>query len=161
MIKKNKAPPHKKYNLGGRPTKYRKEFCEKLIDHMAKGLSFETFGTEIGVCKFTIYEWAKEENKHKYPGFSNAKKIAQGECEKYWETMGNLIARGDMKNGNSGVWIYNMKCRFPKVWRPKKEVEVSARYENDIKAIETMSTEQLALLAETAAKYLKEKAKDD
>lgn len=121
MIKK-KPPAHAKYNLGGRPTKFRPEFCEKLIDHMAKGLSFETFGAEIGTSRTQIYEWAKPENRDKYPGFADAKSFAQEECRKFWETVGGGIATGQLNKGNAAVWIYNMKCRFAKEWRDHKEL---------------------------------------
>lgn len=140
----------------GRPTEYRQEYCQKLIDHMASGLSFETFGVSIGMVTATTYKWLE-----KHPEFVEAKNIAEQECRRFWERMGTGIAAGKLKNGNSGVWIYNMKCRFPKVWRPKKEIDVNARYERDLKEIESMSAEQLANLAETAAKYLKAKESDE
>jgi len=119
MSDKKQRASEKYKNLGGRPTKYRPEFCEKLIDHMAKGLSFETFGTVIGVDRATIYKWAKPENKHKYQGFYDAKRIAFEECRAWWEKVGNGLATGSksVKHGNSAVWIYNMKCRFAKEWR--------------------------------------------
>lgn len=147
----------------GRPTEYREEFCELLIDHMSTGLSFETFGHEIGVSRSIIFEWAKDtpENKRKYPGFLDAKKEAEDACRSFWEDMGTKLANGNIKDGSSAVWIYNMKCRFPKVWRPKKEIDVNARYERDLQEIESMSAEQLANLAETAAKYLKAKESDE
>lgn len=140
----------------GRPTDYRPEYCQLLIDHMASGMSFETFGVSVGCVTATTYSWLE-----KHPDFLEAKNIAEQECRRFWERMGTGIAAGKLKNGNAGVWIYNMKCRFPKVWRPKKEVDVSARYQNDVEAIKNMSTAQLAELAETAARYLKEKENDE
>ena len=143
-------------NKVGRPTDYRPEYCQALIEHMASGMSFETFGVTVGVVTATTYKWLE-----KHREFVEAKNKAEQECRRFWERMGTGIAAGKLKNGNAGVWIYNMKCRFPKVWRPKKELDISARYESDLKAIESMSVEQLANLAETAAKYLKAKEHDE
>ena len=52
-----------------RPTKYKKEFCEKLVKHLSDGFSFESFAGLVDVCEDTIYEWC---NKH--PEFSEAKR---------------------------------------------------------------------------------------
>ena len=142
----------------GRPTDYRPKYCDMLIEHMGKGLSFETFGVEINQATSTTYKWLE-----KHEEFVEAKKIAESKCRAWWEKVGAGLATGNksVKNGNSAVWIYNMKCRFPKQWRPKKELDISARYENDLRQLENMSTEQLAQLASAAAKYLKAKENDD
>ena len=137
---------------GGRPSKYKKEYCKKLIDHMAKGLSFQTFAVSIGTVRSVTYEWVK-----KYPEFAAAKQEAEDHCRIFWERLGTGIAAGKLKNGNPAVWIYNMKCRFPAEWKPKKELDISARYEKDVKQLEKMSTDELAQLAKAAAKYLEEK----
>ena len=155
-VTKKKTTKRKVTKTLGRPSKYRKEYCQALIDHMATGLSFETFGATIDVACSTVYKWVDD-----YPDFSEAKKKAEAKCRVFWERMGTGIAAGKLKNGNSGVWIYNMKCRFPKVWRPKKEVDVSARYEKDIDAIKNMSAKELAELAEAAAMFLREKEHDE
>lgn len=49
--------------------KYKPEYCNLLIEHMSKGLSFETFGTVIDVVRSTIYDW-----KLAYPEFAAAYK---------------------------------------------------------------------------------------
>lgn len=60
----------KKRPSSGRPTKYRKEFCELLIQHMSEGLSFDTFAGVLRVNPDTLYEWAKV-----HPEFSESKKV--------------------------------------------------------------------------------------
>lgn len=92
----------------GRPSKYRPEYCQKLIDHMSEGLSYETFGATIGVCKSTVYLW--EENEE----FSEAKSVAWQLYQLFWERMGVYGSKGDLKGFNSTSYIYNMKCRFRK-----------------------------------------------
>ena len=140
----------------GRPTTYKKQYCKMLVDHMSKGLSFLSFAAEIKKPRAVLYEWLK---KHKE--FAEAKQEAEEASRLFWEKMGIGIAAGKLKNGNAAIWIYNMKCRFPAVWRPKRELDISARYEQDLKALEGMSASDLAQIASEAAKYLKEKEGDE
>lgn len=101
-----------------RPTKYKKEFCEKLVKHLSDGFSFESFAGLVDVCEDTIYEWC---NKH--PEFSEAKKRGYAKNRLWWETQGNGNLLTDKnKSFNSTVWIFNMKNRHG--WRDKKEVEI-------------------------------------
>ena len=105
----------------GRPTIYKEEYCEMLIAHMASGMSFETFGSSIGVSRDRVYEWA---NKH--PNFAEAKKIALIESQYFWEKQGvNGLWHGgkDGQNFNSSVWIFNMKNRFK--WNDRVETTIA------------------------------------
>jgi hypothetical protein len=74
----------------GRPTKYRKTYCQELVTHMASGLSFESFAGAIGTCKQTLYSWANE-----FTEFMDAKKIGFEQNRLFWEKLGinNIINR--------------------------------------------------------------------
>lgn len=100
----------------GRPTKYKEEYCQKLIEHMSQGLSYETFGVTIGVHLDTCYEWEKRHSK-----FSEAKKIAFNACQLYWELEGKKGMH--RKDFNAAIWIYNVKARFrrTKTYGPLEE----------------------------------------
>ena len=118
---------------GGRPTIYKPEFCELLIDHMVKGYSYESFAGLIGVSKQTIYDWEKANSE-----FLDAKKIGVEKSRLFWETQGiegiytTEVFTQD-ENGststkkalNSSVWIFNMKNRFKDEWKDKQETELS------------------------------------
>lgn len=110
-------------NLGGRPSSYKPEYCEKLIKHMKKGYSYETFAATIDVHKDTLYEWEKV-----HPLFSDAKKTAVIKCQLFWEKKGHQGLYPQMISGekgpillpmNSSVWIFNMKNRFG--WKDRPE----------------------------------------
>ena len=102
---------------GGRPTKYKKEYCIELVKHMAEGLSFESFWAIPKISIDTAYKWAD-----KHIEFAEAKKIGEKLSLKYWENMGREIALGDRK-GNPAVWIFTMKNRFG--WTDKQEISAS------------------------------------
>lgn len=99
---------------GGRPSLYKPEYCERLVTWMSEGNPFETFGTEIGVCRDTLYEWAT-----KHPEFSYAKKRAHDAALKWWMTLGKGLATNKIK-GNSAVWIFTMKNMFH--WKDSVEM---------------------------------------
>jgi hypothetical protein len=100
---------------GGRPTKYKKEYCEMLVEHMKQGYSFESFGASpVCVDKVTLYRWVE-----KHAEFSNAKKRAETECLKFWEKIGIAGALGKIQGFNAASFIFNMKNRF--FWRDRLE----------------------------------------
>jgi len=102
----------------GRPTDYKSEYCDQLILHMNEGLSFESFSAIVGVCKDTLYEWAKV-NKE----FSDAKKRGTELSRYFWEKIGVDGATGIIKNFNCTAWIFNMKNRFRNEWADRQEIE--------------------------------------
>ena len=103
---------------GGRPTKYKKEYCKMLVEHMKEGLSFRTFGAVIGVCEDTLHEWCK-----KHREFSESKKEGALYSELFWSKMGRSGAAGKINGFNATAWIFNMKNRFG--WRDKKEIDTN------------------------------------
>lgn len=94
----------------GRPSSYKPEYCDMLINHMKEGLSFESFAADVNSCKDTIYKWTK-----KYPEFAYAKKKGHSLCLKFWEKLGRAGTAGKIPNFNATSWIFNMKNRF--FWR--------------------------------------------
>lgn len=119
-----KAAKKKATRKIGRPTSYKPEYCNKLIEHMKKGYSFESFGAIANVNRDTLFEWAKV---HK--DFSDAKRMATEHCRLFWETLGIMACQGFAKNFSAAAWIFNMKNRFG--WRDK--IEVSGDQDNPIK----------------------------
>ena len=105
-------------NPVGRPTLYKKKYCKELIKHMKQGLSYETFGAAIGVCKSAIYQWEAAHEE-----FAEAKRLAWQEYQLFWEKMGVHGTAGKLKGFNSTSYIYNVKCRFrnSETWKPIKE----------------------------------------
>jgi hypothetical protein len=89
----------------GRPTAYRKEFCDLLIAHMSDGYSFETFGYTIGICDSVVRRWAVE-----IEDFKAAKKKAVKACQHWFETVGRQqMVKG---KGSSASWRFSMINRF-------------------------------------------------
>ena len=98
----------------GRPTKYRPEYCEMIIEHMAQGLSKEAFAGVVGVTVQTFYNWTEA-----HPEFLEAVKEGEAKCRVFWEKLGMEGARGS-DEFNATAWIFNMKNRF--AWRDRQEI---------------------------------------
>lgn len=95
---------------GGRPTEYKPEYCQMLIEHMAKGFSYESFAADVNTCRATLYNWEK-----KYPEFLDAKRCGAERLMKFWEQIGLAIIAPSKKGqpgytgGNITGWIFRMK----------------------------------------------------
>ena len=103
-------PPKKDTRPQGRPTKYREEYCDAIIEAGKKGLNITMFACEIGVHRDQIYEWAK-----RYPIFHDAFKQARQHCEVYMMKLGMAGMTGKYKSFGQAAWIFWMKAQFK--WR--------------------------------------------
>lgn len=102
--------------MRGRPTDYKPEYCQMLIDHMAEGFSFESFAAVVKVNRDTLYNWVSI-----HPDFSDAKKAGFEESRLTWEQIGRDIAKKG--EGNATAFIFNMKNRFREDWNDKQTIE--------------------------------------
>ena len=101
----------------GRPSKYKPEFCEQVIEYGKEGMSLHEMALELDICYDTLNEWRKEK-----PEFSDAVKKALTYSQGWWERLGRTAASGYVNNFNATAYIFNKKNRFPADWRDKQEV---------------------------------------
>lgn len=133
---------------GGRPTVYDPKYCQMLIEHMAQGYSFESFGGLTGHSKQTLYEWAA-----KFEEFGDAKSQGTALSRLFWERLGiehilNVneteyekgASRSKSKSLNSTVWIFNMKNRFG--WRDKQPDEEEKKTTDEPMKVEVTLSNQ-------------------
>lgn len=117
----------------GAPTKYNDNLPSELVDHMSKGLSFESFASVAHVSKDTLYDWTDPKSPRFKPDFSDAKKEGVSRCLLFWERIGvhaalnlGMTYKDEFGNEhavttyNATIWIFNMKNRFG--WRDKTDV---------------------------------------
>lgn len=117
----------------GRPTKYDPSFCPRLIEHMAKGLSFEAFAGELGVCLKTLYNWES------HPDFLQAKGIGFQRNRLFWESMGVAGAAGKIPGFNATSFVFNMKNRFPREWRDRHEITATIGPSPEVAMLELLT----------------------
>ena len=98
----------------GRPTKYRPEYCQQVIDFMGQGYSLTAFAGSIVVDRDSVYEWERT-----YPEFSVAVKAARG-CRVA------TLERGLLLDGQPSAQvtarIFALKNACPDEWRDRHEM---------------------------------------
>lgn len=133
-------------DTAGQPTKFKEDYPQMLIEHMANGYSFATFGAIVDVSRQTLYKWLEDQ-----PEFQKAYHIGKLKCQIYWERSlkdwqdgkklrpGAIKVTRDKKTGeekqkvismeptpfNGPSYMFNMKNRFPEDFKDKQEIEHS------------------------------------
>ena len=98
----------------GRPTKYKPEMCDQVIEIMKEGASLVEVAAKIGVCEDTIHEWKKTN-----PAFSESIKKGVRLSAAWWEERGRTSLEN--KDFSYTGWYMNMKNRFG--WKDKQETQ--------------------------------------
>lgn len=99
----------------GRPTDYRPEYCDQVIEWGGMGKSRTWMAAHLGIDRKTIDNWAVA-NPEFLLALSRAKALEQA----VWEDMGQIGMTAD--KFNSGVWSKSMAARFPDEWRDNVQV---------------------------------------
>lgn len=102
----------------GRPTAYKPEYCEQVIELGRAGKSKVQMAAHFDVCRKTIDNWAEEN-----PEFLRALERAMIHAQDWWENAGqNGMIDGKI---NATIWSRSMAARFPADWREIKGVEAN------------------------------------
>lgn len=98
--------------------KYKPEYCEMLIEHMAKGHSFESFGGVVLCGVRTLYDWAE-----RFPEFAEAKAIAQmcGLLDIEKDLYGKRKGKG---KGDTNAIMFALRTRYHKIYGEKMQQKV-------------------------------------
>ena len=80
-------------HAGGRPTLYRHEMCDRLVEAMAKGLSAEAAAARIGISARSLFNWQKQ-----HPEFLQAIQEGRQKSQLWWEERALAMANGEAGN---------------------------------------------------------------
>lgn len=103
-------------DVGGRPSKYKPEYCEAVIAHMADGASLTSFAAEIGVSRATLTVWAEAHEE-----FFEAVGMAKAKCAAWWEKQARNIAQGGGGPGAATLCVFGLKNLSPEDWQDKQQ----------------------------------------
>jgi len=102
----------------GRPTDYRPEFCERVLELGREGKSHAQIAANLGVARKTLYEW-----QERYPEFGDAMTHARDLSQAWFEDMGQtgLVMQGF----NASLWAKQVSCRFREDYTDASKLEHS------------------------------------
>lgn len=106
----------------GRPTDYRPEFCNQVIEWGALGHSREEISSDLGVYWSTMMLWA-----HANPDFMLALDEAKREEMLYFERLArnhNVETPGGNRL-NTALWSRSIAARFPAKYRENAKLELT------------------------------------
>jgi len=115
----------------GRPSTYKPEYCDVVLDIMRQGGTIAYVASELGTSRSVIYQWAS-----KNPEFAAALEKGRELTERWWTQFGLAGMRGEYPKFAQGAWVFAMKniCK----WTDRQEISGP-----DGKPIRTESTQRL------------------
>lgn len=100
-------------NLGGRPTKYKPEFCERVVELGMLGKSRFQIARDLGVAMSTMQDWEVAHDEFR-AATTHARDLAQA----WWEDQGQKGIWS--KEFNQGAFAKQISCRFPDSYTEKR-----------------------------------------
>ena len=133
----------------GRPTKYKPEFCDVVVNVGEEGETLVGMAEACDVSRETINEWIRE-----HPEFSDAVKRGLQKSQAWWERQGRNGLLAD--KFQASLYSRSMAARFPADWRETSRVESTGKDGGKIE-VETTSGTAKDIMALLRAR----KSKDD
>ena len=140
--------------IGGAPSKYRPEYCERVIEMGREGMSVVEMAAEIGVHRETLESAWVDAHEEFAAAFAHARELSQA----WWERQGRLGLMAERFNAQ--LYSRSMAARFPKDWRETKEQRIAGA---DGGAVKTEAVgaapDAMRELTEALLKQAKDRAK--
>jgi hypothetical protein len=136
-------------HAGGRPTLYRREMCDRLVEAMAGGLTAEAAAARIGISARSLFYWQKEHEE-----FLQAIQEGRQRSQLWWEERALAMANGEAGNTQIVMLGLRNRSRAATGWNNdtvKLEhtgpeggpVEVKAEHKIDIESLSHEQRDQL------------------
>ena len=130
---KTATPAEPSKHPGGRPTDYRPEYCERVIEFGLDGKLPAQMASKLGVCKDTLHEWARV-----HAEFSDAFTLARGHAEAWHLEKATETATGQ-RGGNAPMAKFLLSAAFG--YREASDVGLSSPDGGAIKTDSVMRVE--------------------
>jgi hypothetical protein len=103
-------------HAGGRPTLYKEEYCQRVLDDMANGFSLTAFAGLIGTNRQTLSNWAGA-----HPEFLDAVTRAKAMQLRWWEERAHSVAQGNGGPGASSMTAFGLTNLGDGEWRNRQD----------------------------------------
>lgn len=102
----------------GRPSKYKPEYCERVVELAKEGKGWADYAAEFDVDRVSLYDWAAAHDE-----FSTALSRAKVFEQQWWEAAARQGMFAD--KFNALVWKTSVQARFRDDYTERKVTEVS------------------------------------
>jgi transposase-like protein len=127
----------KQKHPGGRPTKYRPEMLDRIIELSKTGATIAMICADLDIVVQTYHNW-----KEKYPEFLEASKKGDTYRRAWWDRLGCSAASGKVKDCSMGHYALLMANMFGVT--QKTAIEIDGKLDVDYKhKLEGVSDETL------------------
>ena len=109
----------------GRPTDYRPEYCERVVEMGKEGRSMCQMASRLDVARATLIEWGEVHTE-----FSTALQRARSDAQDWWESRGQEALGAD--KFQSSVWKTSMQARFREDYTERKDHTVKGEVEHRV-----------------------------
>ena len=107
-------------NKVGRPTDYRPEFCDQVIELGRQGKSHAQIASELNVSRQTLYDWQAI-----HPEFLDAIKEARDYAQAWFENIAQNNLLAPTPGFSASLWAKAVSCRFADDYTDKQKQELS------------------------------------
>ena len=118
IVTSNLKPKKSRKGVGGRPTKYKPEFCEQVVELGKQGLSLFQIAARLSISIDAFNEWREKHSEFRL-AVTRAKALAQA----WWEDAG--MSGVQSREFNAKVWEITMRNRFSESYRESSRMELS------------------------------------
>lgn len=106
----------------GRPTDYRAEFCERVIELGREGKSHAQIAAELGCSRRVLYDW-----QDKHPEFLHAIMEARDLAQAWFENVAQNNLLSPVQGFSASLWAKAVSCRFADDYTDKSKQEITAK----------------------------------
>jgi transposase-like protein len=106
----------------GRPSLYKQEYCDRVVELGTIGKSIEQIAADIGVSTRVLFDW-----RDKHEEFLHALEYAKELEQTWWEDQAQayMVENHQGPRLNASLWSRSMAARFPKKYRESVKQEIT------------------------------------
>ena len=116
----------------GRPTKYKPEYCQLVMDMGREGKSWAQMASALDVDRATFYHWQEQ-----HPEFLTAFNRAKAHAQAWWEDKAAEALHN--REFNAPVWKKSVEARFREDYTETRKVEGSFTILKDIDGVDVVA----------------------
>lgn len=141
----------------GRPSLYKPEFCETVIELGKQGKSITQMAAKLDVDKATVLRWRDEKEE-----FCTALTRALTYSQDWWENEAQLGLKD--RNFNAAIWHKSVASRFREDYAEKREeapqITIVTNSAVDVRQLDADSREALRIALMNAGKVIEHDPKE-